>query len=594
MKVYSMLSTAILALTSFVSCSSNDDNVKELPPLPDNNTVVDAQPVPGSTDKIAVYYVTSWSNHEVNPAYMTHINYAFGHVNDLYNGVRIDNEERLKKIVSLKKNALHLKVLISIGGWGSGRFSEMAASDDYRKAFAADCKRIIDSFALDGIDIDWEFPTSSSAGISSSPDDTRNFTKLMRDIRQAIGADKLLTLATVHNGNYIDFHGILPYIDFVNTMTYDMGNPPYLHSALYDSPNTNGNTTEAGVRAHLAAGVPPSMLVVGMPFYGRGKGPFHSFADYGKMKSLPQGFSEKWDEKALVPYITDAEGKLVLGFENARSLKIKCDYVIENGLRGAMYWEYSSDDDNNTLRSVVADNILGKADKKHVLVLSEGGGQHVEFTRAAMQWLKEQGKKKNFAVNEIRRADAISERFLADFDLVIQLDFPPYTWPEYSEAAFIRYIEEGGGAWIGFHHATLLGEFDGYPLWQWFSNFMGGITFKNYVAQLADGTVIVEDTKHPVMKGVSSKFVLPDDEWYTYNRSPRGNVRVLASVDEDSYTPASDVKMGDHPVIWTNEAVKAKNVYFQFGHSPLLLENKWFKRLLTNAIEWSLDSKQTK
>ena len=66
MKVYSMLSTAILALTSFVSCSSNDDNVKELPPLPDNNTVVNQQPVPGSTDKIAVYYVTSWSNHEVD------------------------------------------------------------------------------------------------------------------------------------------------------------------------------------------------------------------------------------------------------------------------------------------------------------------------------------------------------------------------------------------------------------------------------------------------------------------------------------------------------------------------------------------------
>ena len=588
-----MLSTAILALTSFVSCSSNDDNVKELPPLPDNNTVVNQQPVPGSTDKIAVYYVTSWSNHEVNPAYMTHINYAFGHVNESYNGVRIDNEERLKSIVLLKKKASHLKVLLSIGGWGSGRFSEMAASDDNRKAFAADCNRIIDSFGLDGIDIDWEFPTSSSAGISSSPDDTRNFTKLMRDIRQAIGADKLLTLATVHDGSYIDFHGILPYIDFVNTMTYDMGNPPYLHSALYDSPNTNGNTTEAGVRAHLAAGVPPSMLVVGMPFYGRGKGPFHSFADYGKMKSLPEGFSEKWDEKALVPYITDAEGKLVLGFENARSLKIKCDYVIDNGFRGAMYWEYSSDDDNNTLRSVVADNILGKADKKHVLVLSEGGGQHGAFTRAAMQWLIEQGKKKNFAVNEIRRADAISERFLADYDLVIQLDFPPYTWPEYSEAAFIRYIEEGGGAWIGFHHATLLGEFDGYPLWQWFSNFMGGITFKNYIAGLADGTVMVEDTKHPVMKGVSRKFVLPDDEWYTYDRSPRGNVRVLASVDENSYAPASDVKMGDHPVIWTNEAVKAKNVYFQFGHSPRLLENKWFKRLFTNAIEWSLDSKQT-
>ena len=223
MKVYSMLSTAILALTSFVSCSSNDDNVKELPPLPDNNTVVNQQPVPGSTDKIAVYYVTSWSNHEVDPAYMTHINYAFGHVNELYNGVRIDNEERLKSIVLLKKKASHLKVLLSIGGWGSGRFSEMAASDDNRKAFAADCKRIIDSFALDGIDIDWEFPTSSSAGISSSPDDTRNYTLMMRDIRQAIGSEKLLTLASVCSADYIDFADILPYVDFINIMNYEYG-----------------------------------------------------------------------------------------------------------------------------------------------------------------------------------------------------------------------------------------------------------------------------------------------------------------------------------------------------------------------------------
>ena len=547
-----------------------------------------------NAEKVVVAYVTSWSEVTPDPKFMTHINYAFGGVNKTFDGVDISNPERLKMIAGLKKQAPELKVLLSIGGWGSGRFSEMAADTLLRASFAAACRRVVDLYNLDGIDIDWEYPTSKAAGISASPDDTRNFTKLMRDIRQAIGADKLLTLATVHNGSYIDFHGILPYIDFVNIMTYDMGNPPYLHSALYDSPNTNGNTTEAGVRAHLAAGVPPSMLVVGMPFYGRGKEPFHSFADYGKMKSLPEGFSEKWDEKALVPYITDTEGKLVLGFENARSLEIKCDYVIDNGLRGAMYWEYSGDDDNNTLRSAVADHILSKSDKKHVLVISEGGGQHGAFTQAAMQWLIEQGKKKNFAVNEIHRADAISERFLADYDLVIQLDFPPYTWPEYAEAAFMRYIEEGSGAWIGFHHATLLGEFDGYPLWQWFSDFMGGITFKNYVAQLADGTVMVEDAKHPAMKGVSRKFVLPDDEWYTYNRSPRGNVRVLASVDEASYTPTSDVKMGDHPVIWTNEAVKAKNVYFQFGHSPLLLENKWFKRLFSNAIEWSLDSRHTK
>lgn len=76
----------------------------------------------------------------------------------------------------------------------------------------------------------------------------------------------------------------------------------------------------------------------------------------------------------------------------------------------------------------------------------------------------------------------------------------------------------------------MLGEFDGFPLWQWFSDFMGGVRFQNYIAPLADGTVLVEDKKHPVMKGVQASFVVPDDEWYTYDKSPRPNVRVVASV----------------------------------------------------------------
>lgn len=540
-------------------------------------------------DKVVVAYVTSWSKVMPDPKYMTHINYAFGHVNETFDGVGIANPERLQQIVKLKENAPKLNILLSIGGWGSGRFSEMAADSLKRLSFAADCRRVIDEYGLDGIDIDWEYPTSNAAGISSSPDDTANFTKLMRDIKGAIGADKQLTLATVDNAKFIDFHAILPYITFVNTMSYDMGNPPYLHSALYDSKNTNRHTTDASVRAHLAAGVPPSMIVVGMPFYGRGKGPFHTFADYGKMKEMPEGYIERWDDDAMVPYITDADGSLVLGFENARSIATKCDYVVDNGFRGAMYWEYSCDDDSSTLRSTVADRILDKKAKKRVLVLNEGGGQHGPFTKAAMAWLRQLGSVKDFAVNEINRANPISERFLQDYDLVIQLDFPPYTWPDYSKDAFVKYIEEGRGSWIGFHHATLLGDFDGYPMWKWFSDFMGGVTFRNYIAPLADGTVAVEDSRHPVMKGIDKNFILPDDEWYIYDRSPRPNVRVLASVDEDSYTPASNIRMGDHPVIWTNETMKAKNVYFQFGHSPKLLDNESFKKVFENAISWCMD-----
>ena len=505
--------------------------------------------------KVVVAYVTSWSEVMPDPQYMTHINYAFGHVNESFNGVKIDNEERLRQIVDLRKQKPELKVLLSIGGWGSGRFSEMAANDEYRRAFAADCDRVVKEFALDGIDIDWEYPTSSMANISSSPDDTENFTLLMQDIRAAIGNEKELTLATVASARYIDFKAILPSVDFVNIMAYDMASAPKHHSALYPSGHSGDITSDGAVTAHLKAGVPPSKLVMGMPFYGRGGDGYPSFQDYNKVGNTDTQYTEKWDEVAQVPYLADKNDTLVFGFENPRSLAIKCQYILDKDLLGGMYWDYSGDNEQGDLRRTVAENLLGKPHKAKVLVLTERGGQHGGFTDAGLRWLAAEGAKGNFSITEINNARNITEAYLSQFSLVIQLDFPPYTWPKEAEDAFVKYIEEGRGGWIGFHHATLLGEFDGYPMWQWFSDFMGGVRFKNYIAPLANGTLIVEDKQHPVMKDVPASFVVPDDEWYTYDKSPRPNVHVLANVDESSYTPASDIKMGDHPVVW---AMKAK------------------------------------
>lgn len=539
--------------------------------------------------KVVVAYVTSWSEVMPDPQYMTHINYAFGHVNESFNGVKIDNEERLRQIVDLRKQKPELKVLLSIGGWGSGRFSEMAANDEYRRAFVADCARVVKEFALDGIDIDWEYPTSSMANISSSPDDTENFTLLMQDIRAAIGNEKELTLATVASARYIDFKAILPSVDFVNIMAYDMASAPKHHSALYPSGHSGDITSDGAVTAHLKAGVPPSKLVMGMPFYGRGGDGYPSFQDYNKVGNTDTQYTEKWDEVAQVPYLADKNDTLVFGFENPRSLAIKCQYILDKDLLGGMYWDYSGDNEQGDLRRTVAENLLGKPHKAKVLVLTERGGQHGGFTDAGLRWLAAEGAKGNFSITEINNARNITEAYLSQFSLVIQLDFPPYTWPKEAEDAFVKYIEEGHGGWIGFHHATLLGEFDGYPMWQWFSDFMGGVRFKNYIAPLADGTLIVEDEQHPVMKGVPASFVVPDDEWYIYDKSPRPNVHVLANVDESNYTPASDIKMGDHPVVWVNENKKARNVYFQIGHSSKLYETEGFTTMFRNAINWTLE-----
>ena len=303
-----------------------------------------------------VAYVTSWSASVPDTRYVTHINYAFGHVNERFDGLKIDNESRLTEIAQLKRYSPTLKVLLSVGGWGSGRFSEMAANETTRNLFAADCKRVVDQFNLDGIDIDWEYPTSSAAGISSSPGDKENFTLLMTSIRRAIGADRLLTLASVATANYIDFKAIEPVVDFVNIMTYDMGRPPVHHAPLYRSHLVRGLSVHECVEAHVQAGMPLTKLTMGIPFYGHGKEYLPDFIDYKDIMKL-EGYGWRWDDKALVPYITNDRGRIVCTYEDPRSIAVKCSYILEKGMLGGMYWEYDGDDTTGTLRKAVFEGV---------------------------------------------------------------------------------------------------------------------------------------------------------------------------------------------------------------------------------------------
>jgi len=225
-----------------------------------------------------------------------------------------------------------------------------------------------------------------------------------------------------------------------------------------------------------------------------------------------------------------------------------------------------------------------KASRFRVLAIAESGGHHILYSQRARVWLNQLARDSAFTIDYIEKPDSIDESFLSRYQLFIQLDFPPYMWSQKSKDAFQKYIEQGRGGWIGFHHATLLGEFDGYPMWNWFSDFMGGIRFKNYIATFVSRT---EDKVHPCMKGVPGAFVIKKEEWYTYDKSPRPNVHVIASVDESSYLPPSAITMGDHPVVWTNDAFRARNIYIFMGHSPDLFENASYTTLFRNAIFWA-------
>jgi len=91
-----------------------------------------------------------------------------------------------------------------------------------------------------------------------------------------------------------------------------------------------------------------------------------------------------------------------------------------------------------------------------------------------------------------------------------------------------------------------------------------------------------------VVKHVAPTFVVEQEEWYTYDKSPRANVPVLAHVDESTYLPDTPTNMGgDRPVIWTNDHMKARNVYIFMGNRPELFQNLAFTTIFHDAILWA-------
>ena len=121
---------------------NNGDQGSEQPDTP-----VTPQPAPEGT--FVVGYATYWDKTMPNPAFLTHINYAFAHIKDDFESLDIKTESRLASIAALKKTYPKLKVLLSVGGWGAGNFSEMAADATHRKNFCRNCLTAVNRYKLE-------------------------------------------------------------------------------------------------------------------------------------------------------------------------------------------------------------------------------------------------------------------------------------------------------------------------------------------------------------------------------------------------------------------------------------------------------------
>ncbi len=309
------------------------------------------------------------------------INLAFGKVKDglLSFGVK-DAQKFRNNMVRLRKVNPQMKVTLSVGGWGAGGFSTMAMTNAGRRAFADSCLTAVRFWHLDGIDVDWEYPTIDWAGIDADPRDRDNFTALLQALRDVL-PDKLVSIAAGCGGYYntaIDLPVIEPILDYISLMTYDMrtvGTVAGPHTALYArSGATDDYDAGCGdmyVKRFHEAGIPMHKLILGAAFYSRiwkdvPAGELHGLGQKGGWADSGT-FGPHYDQLAAdyigkngytlyrdngAPYLYKAETGEFLSFDDPVSVAEKTSYVLEKGLGGIMYWEHSLDKTGELLKAI--------------------------------------------------------------------------------------------------------------------------------------------------------------------------------------------------------------------------------------------------
>ncbi|HEX7813852.1 glycoside hydrolase family 18 protein [Dyella sp.] len=333
--------------------------------------VSDAQPLPAiSPDKIDV------------------INFAFAKVSPQGEAVLESPTApvSLADLTALRKRNPSLRIVLSVGGWGAGHFSEAALDDASRQRFTRSALALIEKYNLDGVDLDWEYPTLAGPGISHRPDDRRHFSLLLEKLRASLdklghehqGRHYLLTIAAADSefvagielkrvGRTLDWFNLMTY-DFHTSLTPTTGH----HAGLFHSQWTpaDDRSGDKAVQQFLAAGVPAKKLNLGVAFYGRAfagvtaehdgvQQPYTQFIGAPSWDELnaqyidKQGYVRHWDAKAQAPWLWNAQTHTFISYEDPQSLAAKTAYVKSHGLGGVMYWEQSLDSKQQLLDVLV-------------------------------------------------------------------------------------------------------------------------------------------------------------------------------------------------------------------------------------------------
>ena len=338
-----------------------------------------ADPVRPPFSVIAYYSGNAAEIDRYNVQSLTHIIYSFTLLNNNRLQVSAAAGAILKKLVSLKKKNPRLKVALAFGGWGGCKTcSNVFAVAANREVFAQSVLAILQQYKLDGIDIDWEFPTIESLpGHAYGPGDKQTFTELIKAVRKALPDKYELSFAAgvfpEYLYNAIEWSKVMPLVNRVHLMSYDMVNRKSAftghHAALYSTsfqPTSIDNTIRFLDSLHIDR----NKIVIGAAFYARiysvtdtsnhglyQPAVFDGFAvykSYLRRFASANGFTCYWDDTAKVPYCFNPSKKLFATFDDDRSVALKTNYALDKKLNGLLIWELRQDDAQQRLLNAIS------------------------------------------------------------------------------------------------------------------------------------------------------------------------------------------------------------------------------------------------
>jgi type 1 glutamine amidotransferase len=203
--------------------------------------------------------------------------------------------------------------------------------------------------------------------------------------------------------------------------------------------------------------------------------------------------------------------------------------------------------------------------------------RHASITNGIIA-IKALGEQNHFAVDVTEDSNWFTPANLGKYKAIIFLSTSGEILNESQKSAFKDFVEQGGG--LAAVHAAVAGDVATEGSWPWYGDALCA-KFTNHSA-VVQATVRIEDLVDPSTRALPERWTRTD-EWYNFISSPRGKVRVLASLDETTYKGGT---MGaDHPIAWCRQVGKGRIWYTALGHTEASFNEPLFLQHLLGGIQ---------